>query len=401
VTRFIIWNFVFLIAFSQVCVADINDQDQDGYSAFMRAARSGSERELRAIVAQSPRGDLVATDREHKGWSVVHLMVQRAARSVDMMGALGRILRTYRDLVNTPAADGMTPLILATQDPRNSYMIRLLLSVGANARIADPQGFSPLAHAVANGQNAETLGWLLPPRPGRDARAQALNLYRDEIQGAAATAISHGRVYALQIFLNLRALGADRLSALLFGALANRQASVAIAMLLNAGADMTLHDAGGYTVVHREAEQADGNYLETLVSHNPALLIQGTRAEAPLLPVEIAMNAARRAQDQRTRARLEQSAVYLTQALVRYVQAGRILLSTSQLRLYLAGTRLAAVAAGLQSVVRAVDEALAQLDAAAQPAPRAEQAAQPNATNNAGASAAVCKPCAMECQATQ
>src|SRR6056297_388830 len=111
--------------------AEVNQQNEDGVTPLMTAARHNNNYE--AVLTLYNNGAYV-NSRDNEGWNALMYAV-RYNDNKDVV----RILLRMNSRVNIDDTDGTTPLILAVKY-RDEEIVRMLLNYGANVTRANNRG---------------------------------------------------------------------------------------------------------------------------------------------------------------------------------------------------------------------------------------------------------------------
>ena len=243
---------------SQQTIAQTNPEGTDSNSRndaikqLIEAAGSGDVRTIREILDSEP--DLV--NSEHGIDGQTPLMSAVTAR-FEARATLDILLNDFNAAIDARSSEGETALMHAAAYG-TPLAVRVLLDHGADVSLVDVDGKTALMHAARRG-DAERVRILF------DATADTLH-QDDEGFNALMHAIwskSDDKVSLLLSPDNINTINHNGQSPLMLAA--RQQLHTTVKQLLDAGADINLHDDSNKTVLHHAAERPQLRVMQLLL----------------------------------------------------------------------------------------------------------------------------------------
>lgn len=230
-----------------------------------------------ACGSSHAEGDVVAwllengapvMDKDITGKSAMHFAAMAGnIRAISLLFAAAEMTSEGKALVDGLDTDGFAPLHSATAGRRTSA-VRALLAVGANPDIPDQAGFSPLAHAVNQGDWRSAKALIEEHAdPGRTA-GNAFNL---------RWAVDKGDLRMVELLLSASTeaiVSATSVHGAPLSVAARRGHTKIVAALLRAGADIRATDSSGNDAFALAVQHGNRDVVSLMrhwVSERPAL----------------------------------------------------------------------------------------------------------------------------------
>ncbi len=257
---------------SDVASAPSLAQGESLEAALYAAARGG--RVERALVLLEAGADPHAPPAEDP----------RDQRSLPVLAAVLPDLRLLRALigtgldVNTPHA-GMTPLLAATRDSWHGRpeAVMTLLANGADPRLCDVDGNTPLHHA-ARSSDPGVVALLL------DAAAELETPNHDGLTPlGVACAVGNWRLARFLLERGAKPQSEDTTPALLAAAGTEEDDAAGVQLLLKHKARIDARDAAGRSALHEAAQAGHVDVLTTLLSAHADVQARDAEGRTPLL----------------------------------------------------------------------------------------------------------------------
>ncbi|EQC27035.1 hypothetical protein SDRG_15149 [Saprolegnia diclina VS20] len=232
-----------------------------------------------ATTGQSlSKGDVLSDFKDAHKRSAIHFAALKGRRKV-----LAYILENSPSSLNLPDEDGRTPLLYAIKANEFATAKSLLVDHKADANLAANNGTSCLHEAAANG-SVRAIKLLAEHGAQLEAatpNGTPLHMAVSEDQEKAVESL-------LALHANVDARNQHGITPLLLATLMHKPAVAAL--LLRAGADMTVNIMPGITAVHVAAETGFTGIIEAMLTERAVdtQTIANQRSEAGLTPLELA-----------------------------------------------------------------------------------------------------------------
>ncbi len=208
----------------------------------------------------------------------------RDRRSLAVLAAVLPDLRLLRELIArgvdiNDAATGMTPLLAATRDSWHGRpeAVMTLLANGADPRVADAEGNTPLHHA-ARSSDPGVVALL------RDAAADPEALNRDGLSPlGVACAAGNWRLARFMLERGARAEPADGVPALLAAAAPDEDDAAGVQLLLKSRARVDARDARRRSALHEAVQAGHRDIVAALLDAGANLEARDAQGRTPWL----------------------------------------------------------------------------------------------------------------------
>ncbi|KDO21613.1 hypothetical protein SPRG_13298 [Saprolegnia parasitica CBS 223.65] len=247
----------------------------DGDLAELEVAVNG----IVATTGQSlSKGDILSDFKDAHKRSAIHFAALKGRRKV-----LAYILENSPSSLNLPDEDGRTPLLYAIKANEFATAKSLLVDYKADATLVANNGTSCLHEAAANG-SVRAIKLLAEHGAQLEAstpNGTPLHMAVSEDQEKAVESL-------LSLHANVNARNQHGITPLLLATLMHKPAVAAL--LLRAGADMTVNIMPGITAVHVAAETGFTSIIEAMLAERAVdtQTIANQRSDAGLTPLELA-----------------------------------------------------------------------------------------------------------------
>jgi ankyrin repeat protein len=180
--------------------ADVNAQDEKGWTALIRAAKNGRDRTVRTLLAAHAKVETVCTCRGIYDGNYTALALA-IANGGERSSSIANQLLEAGAAVDTRTGDGLTPLMLVAQHIGDETIVTALLDHGADPNVRDANGLTVLHYVLGHRfDDPETVRTLI-------AHGAKVNVHSDT-DGVTPLhqAAANGHVKSMQLLL---AAGAD------------------------------------------------------------------------------------------------------------------------------------------------------------------------------------------------
>ncbi len=170
---------------------DLNNQDDDGYTALMQAAAKGNKKIVQMLI--DAKVDL--NKRDKKGYTALILAVLRGHKEIVQM-----LIDAKADL-NIKDSMGITALIWAAfaEENKNMDIVQMLINAGADLNNQDDDGYTALMWASSRG-NKEIVELLINKKAD-------LNKHDADDNTALSLAIRNGHIEIVKLLIKAGAEG--------------------------------------------------------------------------------------------------------------------------------------------------------------------------------------------------
>ncbi|TCI03923.1 hypothetical protein EZV61_06930 [Corallincola luteus] len=245
----------------------LNSLNEDGLSPLMLAARLGQVVTVEQLLSAKAEIDQV----DSAGANALLLAVVGPEVDVERQIKIAQRLIAAGIDVNAGTTNGVTPLLVAIANGR-SLLVDALVDANADVNLSESAGVTPIVQATQSG-NLDVVAAVLKGKPNlRPLGPGGLTLLH-YLAGDSDTATEEYRLEVIDLLIksgiSVDILDKHNRTPLFFAVVAKRPATVAA--LLNAGADSSLVNESGETMLMAAVQSGSLAIVEQLLAQSPDL----------------------------------------------------------------------------------------------------------------------------------